>query len=298
MDKLSVMNAFCRIVERGSFSRAAEDLGVSAALLSREIKLLEESLGTSLLTRTTRSMSLTDHGRHFYDEARDIVAAVSAVEDRIRAQASSLRGPLKVNCSNSFGQAVVGPMLPAFLAAHPEIRLTLSLEERVVDLVEEGIDVSIRVGAVLKDSTLVARKVGDFRQSLFAAPAYLAEAGTPEGPGDIEGHRVAGFLMADHLLEWELTGQGATRTIGVDPAVRIGNSLILRDLLISGYGIGALPDFVSRGAEASGALVRVLPDHALPSREIFAVTASRLGMDARVLAFVEHLRGALASGHS
>ena len=298
MDKLSVMNAFCRIVERGSFSRAAEDLGVSAALLSREIKLLEESLGTSLLSRTTRAMSLTDHGRHFYDEARDIVEAVSSVEDRIRAQASSLRGPLKVNCSNSFGQAVVGPILPDFLAQHPEIRLTLSLDERVVDMVEEGIDVSLRVGAVLKESGLIARRVGAFRQQLFAAPAYLAAAGTPDRPEDIAGHTVAGFLMADHLVEWELTGPDGTRTISVDPAVRIGNSLILRDLLISGYGIGALPDFVSRAAEARGALVRVLPGHALPSREIFAVTASRLGMDAKVLAFVDHLRAALAQGHS
>jgi DNA-binding transcriptional LysR family regulator len=294
MDKLSVMNAFCRIVERGSFSRAAEDLGVSGALLSREIKLLEESLGTTLLTRTTRAMSLTDQGRRFYDEAREIVEAVMRVENEIRDSASALRGPLKINCSNSFGQAIVGPILPEFLEAHPDIRLTLSLEERVVDLVEEGIDVSLRVGNVLQDSTMIARKVGTFRQAIFAAPSYIARAGAPETPSDIAAHRIAGFSMADHVVDWELIGPDGTETLTVDPAVRISNSLVLRDLIMAGYGLGALASFVSKEPEARGLLVRVLPDFELPSRDIYAVTASRLGMDTKVRAFIDYLSRALA----
>lgn len=294
MDKLSVMNAFCRIVERGSFSRAAEDLGVSGALLSREIKLLEESLGTMLLTRTTRAMSLTDQGRRFYDEAREIVEAVARVEGEIRDSASALRGPLKISCSNSFGQAIVGPMLPGFLEAHPEIRLSLSLDERVVDLVEEGIDVSLRVGNVLQDSTMIARKVGTFRQAIFAAPSYIARAGAPETPSDVAGHRIAGFSMADHVVNWELIGPNGTENLTVDPEVRISNSLVLRDLIVAGYGLGALASFVSRASEARGDLVRVLPDYDLPTREIFAVTASRLGMDAKVRVFIDHLSQALA----
>lgn len=294
MDKLSVMKAFCRIVERGSFSRAADDLGVSAALLSREVKLLEESLGTSLLTRTTRSMSLTDHGRHFYDEARDIVEAVSRVEDGIRKSASSVSGPLKIGCSNAFGDAIVAPMLPDFLAEYPDVRVTLALDERVVDIVEEGIDLTLRVGAVLQDSTLIARKIGTFRQRLFAAPGYLETYGTPKDPADIDGHRIAGFLLADHLLEWNLTGPKGTVTVNVDPTLRISNSVVLARIIASGYGIGSLPSFISDAAEANGELVRVLPDHELPPREIYAVTASRLGMDARVQAFIDHLRSALA----
>lgn len=295
MDKLSVMKAFCRIVERGSFSRAAEDLGVSAALLSREVKLLEESLGIALLTRTTRSMSLTDHGRHFYDESRDIVEAVARVEDGIRANASSVSGPLKVGCSNSFGEAIIGPMLPDFLLEYPDVRVTLTLEERVVDIVEEGIDLTLRVDSVLQDSSLVARKIGRFHQRLFAAPAYLKEYGEPQNPADIEGHRIAGFLVADHLLEWSLTGPEGTTTISVDPTLRISNSVVLSKILASGYGIGALPSFISDTPEAKRKLVRVLPDHELPPRDIYAVTASRLGMDAKVLAFIEHLRRALAT---
>ncbi|MPQ94144.1 LysR family transcriptional regulator [Thioclava sp. JE_KL1] len=294
MDKLSVMQAFRRIVDRGSFARAAEDLGVSPALLSREIKLLEESLGSSLLTRTTRSMSLTDAGRLYYDEASGILDAVTSVETRIRDGAGAVRGHLKVNASSSFGQTVISPILPEFLAAHPDLRLSLSLDDRVVDMVEGGFDVSIRIRPAMPDSALVARKIGTMRQRIFAAPAYLARAGTPEGPEDIAGHRVIGFLLADHLTKWALHGPEGAISLDLDPAIRVGNSLVLRDLLIAGQGIGTLPDFVSDEPERRGDLVRVLPEWELPAPEIFAVTASRLGMDAKVTAFLDHLRAAMA----
>tara|TARA_R110002074_G_scaffold180782_1_gene345036 strand:+ start:3894 stop:4781 length:888 start_codon:yes stop_codon:yes gene_type:complete len=293
MDKLSVMHAFRRIVERGSFARAAEDLGVSPALLSREVKLLEESLGSVLLTRTTRSMSLTDAGRLYYDETIGILDAVTKVETRIRDGAGAVRGHLKVNASNSFGQTVIAPILPAFLDACPDLRLTLSLDDRVVDMVEGGFDVSIRIRAVMPDSALVARKIGTVRQRIFAAPAYLERSGIPETPQDIPQHAVIGFLFADHLTAWTLNGPSGTSAIELDPRVRVGNSLVLRDLLIAGQGIGTLPDFLSKEPEARGELVRVLPDWELPAPEIFAVTSSRLGMDARVTAFLEHLRAAL-----
>ncbi|OOY14894.1 LysR family transcriptional regulator [Thioclava sp. DLFJ4-1] len=293
MDKLSVMQAFRRIVERGSFARAAEDLGVSPALLSREIKLLEESLGSSLLTRTTRSMSLTDAGRLYYDEASGILDAVTSVETRIRDGAGAVRGHLKVNASSSFGQTVISPILPEFLEAYPDLRLSLSLDDRVVDMVEGGFDVSIRIRPAMPDSALVARKIGTMRQRIFAAPAYLARAGTPEGPEDIAGHRVIGFLLADHLTKWALHGPSGATTLDLDPAIRVGNSLVLRDLLIAGQGIGTLPDFVSNEPERRGDLVRFLPEWELPAPEIFAVTASRLGMDAKVTAFLDHLRSAM-----
>ncbi|WP_417495564.1 LysR substrate-binding domain-containing protein [Maricaulis sp.] len=293
MDKLSVMHAYRRIVERGNFARAAEDIGVSPALLSREIKLLEESLGSVLLTRTTRSMSVTDAGRLYYDEAIGILDAVSKVETRIRDGAGTVRGHLKVNAPSSFGQTVIAPMLPAFRNAYPDLSLTLSLDDRMVDMVEGGFDVSIRIRAAMPDSALVARKLGAVRQRIFAAPAYLDRAGHPKTPQDIAQHAVIGFLLADHLTSWSLRGCSGASTVELDPRVRVGNSLVLRDLLIAGQGIGTLPDFVSNAPEARGELVRVLPDWELPAPEILAVTASRLGMDARVMAFLEHLRAAL-----
>lgn len=293
MDKLSVMNAFCRIVERSSFARAAEDLGVSAALLSREVKLLEESLGATLLTRTTRSMSLTDSGRLYYEEAHSILSAVGQVESRIRDGAGAVRGHLKVNAPGSFGQMVIAPFLPEFLDQYPDLRLTLSLDDRVIDMVEGGFDVSIRVRSAMPDSTLVARKMGTMRQRIFASPDYLARMGVPETPGDIPAHRVIGFLLADHLGAWTLNGPEGPTSIPLDVPVRIGNSLVLRDLLIAGQGIGTLPDFISKAPESRGDLVRVLPDYELPAPDIFALTASRLGMDARVSAFLDHLSARL-----
>jgi DNA-binding transcriptional LysR family regulator len=293
MDKLSVMHAFRRIVERGSFARASEDLGVSPALLSRQVKLLEESLGATLLTRTTRSMSLTDAGRLYYDEASGILDAVAEVETRIRDGAGAVRGHLKVNASSSFGQTVIAPILPAFLDAYPDLHLTLFMDDRVVDMVEGGFDVSIRIRSALPDSALVARKIGTMRQRIFAAPEYLERAGVPQAPKDIAHHRVIGFLLAEHLASWTLNGPSGSTVVELDPPVRVGNSLVLRDLLIAGQGIGTLPDFVSKEAEARGQLVRVLPDWELPAPEIFAVTASRLGMDAKVTAFLDHLRCAV-----
>lgn len=288
-----MMNAFCRIVERGSFVRAAEDLGVSPALLSREVKLLEESLGATLLTRTTRSMSLTDPGRLYYEEARDILGAVGGVEERIRARAGAVRGDLRINASTSFGQEVIAPLLPHFLATYPDLRVTLSLDDRLVDMVEGGFDVSIRIRQSMPDSSLVARRLAPMRQRIFAAPAYLAHAGAPRVPADIAGHRIVGFLLGDHLAEWDLTGPDGRETLRLDPRVRVGNSLVLRDLLVAGYGLGTLPDFISTPAEARGELVRVLPDWELPAREICAVTASRFGMDTKVAAFLDRLRAAL-----
>ncbi|MFX0541008.1 LysR substrate-binding domain-containing protein [Roseovarius sp. S4756] len=222
MDKLSVMRAFRRIVERGSFARAAEDLGVSPARLSREIKLLEESLGSSLVTRTTRSMSLTDTGRLYYNEAMSILDAVTMVEARIRGGAGAVRGHLKINAPSSFGQTVISPILPEFLDAYPDLRLTLSLDDRVVDMVEGGFDLSIRIRASMPDSALVARKIGAMRQRIFASPAYLDRAGVPGAPDDFSGHRIVGYLLADHLTTWNLQGPAGTATIDLDPPVRVG----------------------------------------------------------------------------
>ncbi|WP_370245189.1 LysR family transcriptional regulator [Salipiger sp.] len=295
MDKLSVMNAFCRIVERGSFARAAEDLGVSPALLSREVKLLEQSLAASLLTRSTRSMSLTDNGRLFYEEAQRILGAVGQVEDRIRQGAGEVSGHLKVNAASSFGPMVIAPMLPTFLERHPELKLTLSLDDRVVDMIEGGFDVSIRIRLSMPDSALVARRIGTMRQRIFASPEYLRTHGTPDSPEALKAHRIIGFLLAYHLTQWTLTGNGGVIDLSLDPAIRVGNSMVLRDLLIAGQGIGTLPDFISDPEEANGTLVRVLPEYELPAPEIFAVTGSRLGIDARVSAFLDHLASALRS---
>lgn len=294
MDRLAVMKAFCRIVERGSFARAAEDLGVSPALLSRDTKLLEQSLGCSLLTRTTRTMSLTEHGRLYYEEARRILEQIDRAEDRVRRGAGQVQGQLRINAPNSFGQMVLGPLLPGFMARYPEVELMLSLDDRVVDMIGGGFDLSIRVRADLPDSGLIARRIADIPQRLFAAPAYLRTRGVPRGPEDLRAHDTVGFVLSDEATQWTLTGPDGPTAIPLRHRLSVGSSLVLRDLLIAGQGIGSLPGFISEPAERDGLLQRVLPDHELPQRHVFAITASRLGADAKTLAFLDHLRDAMA----
>jgi len=293
MDRLSVMKAFCRIVERGSFTRAAEDLGVSAALLSRDVKLLEESLGCTLLTRTTRTMSLTEHGRLYYDEATRLLDQVARMEERVRDGAGTVAGRLKVNAPQSFGATVLAPILPDFLARHPDLNLTLSLDDRVVDMIEGGFDLSIRVRPDLPDSGLIARRIAPVRQALFAAPAYLKAHGAPETPRDLTGHETLEFLLSSESGQWDLSGPEGVTPVTLHSRHRIGSSLVLRDMLIAGMGIGSLPDFISDAPEAAGALVRVLPAHELPPRHVYAVTASRLSADAKTAAFLDFLQDGL-----
>lgn len=171
----------------------------------------------------------------------------------------------------------------------------LSMDDRVADMVEGGFDVSIRIRAAMPDSALVEHRTGTMRQWIFASPVYFDRAGVPQSPADIPRHRVVGFLLADHLTSWTLHGPAGTAAVDLDPPIRVGNSLVLRDLLIAGQGIGTLPVFVSNPVEQSGDLVPVLPDRDLPAPEIFAVTASRLGADAQVAAFLDHLRAALGA---
>jgi DNA-binding transcriptional LysR family regulator len=188
---------------------------------------------------------------------------------------------------------VIAPVLPAFLQAFPDLSITLSLDDRIVDMVEGGFDVSIRIRSTMRDSTLIARKIGTINQGIFAAPRYLEAVGVPTTPEEILRHKVIGFLLSDHLTTWEIEGPDGPCTLTVDPSVRVGSSIVLRDLLIAGAGIGTLPSFVSAAPVARGELVPLLPDYRFAQRDICAVTAARLGMDVRVSAFLDHLKGAL-----
>jgi DNA-binding transcriptional LysR family regulator len=291
------MRAFCRIVERGSIARAAEDLAVSPGLLSRELKLLETSLGCSLLSRTTRRMSLTGHGKIYYEDARQILDALARAEERVRAGAGVVGGLLRVNAPHSFGTTVLSATLPQFLARYPEVQLSLSFDDHVVDMIEGGFDLSIRIRAELPDSGIVARRIGVVRQGLFAAPAYLEIRGSPTSPEELHAHDLVAYALSDSPGSWILRGTERTEAVEISPRLRLGSSVVLRDMLFAGQGIGALPDFLSTSAVEAGRLMRVLPGWEMPERTIYAVTASRLGADAKTLAFIDFLRG-IVSPHS
>ncbi len=189
-------------------------------------------------------------------------------------------------------------MLPDFCRRYPDLRVSLTLDDRVIDMVQGGFDLTLRIRSTLKDSTLRARKLGEVRVGIFASPDYLARHGSPAKPEDIRNHHTCGYLLSEHLESWELAGPAGAASVPVDPKVRVGNSFVLLDLLTAGMGLGTLPDFISRSAEKSGRLIRVLPDHELPPRSVWAVLQGRSRQDARIAAFLSALETALDAGHS
>ena len=188
MDLLSTMRSFRRVVELGSFSRASEDLSLSPAGLSKQIRLLEEHLGTVLLHRTTRRMSQTETGSLYFSECCRILDQLQELERNVSDSATALSGRIRVNAPVSFGLMVLSPLLPNFMAAHPELKVDLVLSDQLLDIVGAGFDISIRVRPELQDSSLVARRLADVDQLICASPAYLARRGTPKAVDDLNQH--------------------------------------------------------------------------------------------------------------
>lgn len=294
MDRLDVMRAYCRIVERMSITRAADDLGLSPALVSKHLKLLEESLGCVLLTRTTRSMSLTEHGRLYYEECRRLLGEIEALDSAMRDKIATPKGRLRVNAPLSFSLVVLAPLMPRFMQAFPDIEIVLDLDDRVLNVVEEGYDVSIRIRAALPDSALVVRPLGAVRQHICAAPSYLAAHGEPERPADLALHAVIGYGLADTAMNWSFESDAGPQTVTPQPRMTVGNSLFLRDILVQGAGIGSLPSFIAEPCFAAQSLRPLLPDFRLPTRRIYAITPTRRGIDAKARVFLDFLQQNLA----
>lgn len=290
MDRLDVMRAYCRVVDRMSISKAADDLGLSAALVSKHIKLLEEGLGCVLLTRTTRRMSLTEHGRHYYDECRRLLDEIETLDNTMREEIAAPKGRLRVNAPLSFSLVVLAPLVPLFAEAYPEIELVLDLDDRVVNVVEGGFDVSIRVRATLPDSSLVVRQLGEVRQHICAAPSYIEDRGEPKTPLDLAGHDIIGYGLADTTKSWSFESETGEESFSPQPRLTVGNSLFLRDLLLQGMGIGSLPSFIAEPCFGDARLRPILTDYRMPERRIFAVTPTRRGIDAKARAFLDFLQ--------
>ncbi|MET4728214.1 DNA-binding transcriptional LysR family regulator [Lysobacter enzymogenes] len=290
MDQLALMRSFRRVVELGGFARAADDLGLSAAGLSKQVRQLEARLGTVLLQRTTRRMSLTDGGRLYFAECCRLLDEIEALEQRVREGSERVDGLLRVSAPLSFGLCVLSPLLSRFLAEHPHLRLDLALEDRVVDLVGEGFDVAVRLRAELEDSSLVARRLGQVGQLLCASPDYLQRHGEPRTPQELCGHALLGYSLSESPRAWQLRGADGEHEFTLPaPRVAANNSLLLRDLLIDGHGVGSLPAFVARPQIAAGRLRELLPRHRQPPRHVHAVYATGRHLPAKVRAFVDFL---------
>ncbi|MGO4387667.1 LysR family transcriptional regulator [Microvirga sp. 2YAF29] len=283
------MRSFRRVIERGSFSRAAEELGLSSAGLGKQIRWLEERLGTVLIQRTTRRMGLTEMGRAYYEECCRILDELDEVERSISADAAHVSGRLRVNAPLSFGLTVLSPILPDFMASYPDLKIDLTLADHLLDVVGAGFDVSIRVRSELADSSLIARKLADVDQVICAAPAYLERRGTPLSLDDLHRHDCLAYTLADNPGAWHLKGPRGETSIAVPARLSANNSIMLCDMLLAGMGIGALPSFIAKPQIDSGALVTVLTDHEFPQRHVYAVYPTSRHLQRKVRVFLDFL---------
>jgi len=288
MDRLTTLDLFVRIVESGSFAAGAEQLGLSRALASRAILDLEARLGTRLLNRTTRRLSLTEAGAAFYRRAQRITADVAEAEEEAAALHARPRGLLRVNAPMSFGVLHVAPALAVYLDRYPEVSVDLTLNDRVVDLLEDGYDLAIRIGR-LADSSLIARRLAPCRILLCAAPFYLATHGTPEHPSDLARHRCIAYAYGANRDEWVLTGPEGEVRVRVSARLQINNGDAIQAAIREGYGIARQPDFIAAPELAAGRLVQVLPDWRLPELGIHAVYPPARTLSAKVRSFVDFL---------
>ncbi|MDQ7952980.1 LysR family transcriptional regulator [Stenotrophomonas geniculata] len=293
MDSFNLMRAFRRIVERGGLARAAEDLGMSPAGLSKQLRTLETHLGVVLLQRTTRRMSLTETGHAYYRECCRLLDELEALERGIAEQRGEVAGRLRVNAPQSFALSTLSPLLPHFLQQHPQLSLDLVMEDRLLDAVGEGFDVSLRLRAELDDSRLVARRLASLQQVLCAAPSYLRQHPAPQAVDDLQAHSVLAYSLSDSPGSWPLLGPDGQVTITLPARVTVNNSLLLRDLLVAGMGIGALPSFLAAPALAQGELQQVLPDHRYPPRFVHAVYPTSRHLQTKVRAFIDFLHAEL-----
>lgn len=289
---LDALKTFATVAALGGFSRASEKLGLSRGIVSKRVAALEAELGVKLINRTTRTMSLTEAGRKLHVTADTLFGLLDSAEAELHAASAAPRGVLRVNAPMSFGVRHLGPIVESFLRAHPEIEIEATLDDRVVNLVEEGFDVAIRIRR-LEDSSLTARWLAPARMVLCASPAYLSARGKPEHPGDLERHDC---LVYDYLARhgvWSFSR--GEETIDVRPRGRLrgNNGDLLMQAVIDGLGIVLAPTFIAHEALRSGAVEPILCDWRSFEPGLYAVMPPGRVEVPKVRAFVDHLAKAL-----
>ena len=289
MDRFQALRVFSQVVESGSFSAAADRLGLSTTAASRHVAELEAHLQTRLLNRTTRRVSLTETGRAFYERAVQVLGDLEEAEQEASRAAVVPRGTIKLTTSVNFGVRHVAPAIAAFLAAHPGVRFDVSLSDRVVDLVEEGFDLAVRLGMPGSDN-VVARTLGETRLVPCASPAYLQAHGAPQVPEDLARHNCFTYEYVRPRNLWRfLDASGAERTVRISGSLHSNNGDLLAEAAAQGAGIVFEPAFIVGPDVRAGRLVPLLQEFVAPPIPIYAVYPSRKHLSAKVRAFVDFL---------
>jgi DNA-binding transcriptional LysR family regulator len=286
--ELSALRTFIAVVESGGFSRAASVLESTTAAVSRRVAALEKRLGTRLLNRTTRTMSLTEAGERYYRDLIEILRALDEAEARATGEAAELGGTLRITAPVSFGARRLSPLLTDFMALHPQLKVVLILDDSYRDLVSEGLDLAIRIGE-LKESSLIARPLSNVRRYLCASPGYLAQHGEPTKPAQLMEHACLHYNNVMLREEWNLVGPNGPELVSVSGPLSANNGDVLREAAIGGQGIAVLPDFLVEDELASGRLQRILKDYEPPDYGLYAVWASGGFMPTKIRLLVDFL---------
>lgn len=289
MHDLSAMAVFAAIAEAGSLTQAAERLSLSKSAVSKQLSRLEERLGARLVNRNTRQISLTEVGTVYFDFCARILEEAEAAEAAVANLQDAPRGRLRVNAPMSFGTMHLAEALTGFARAYPEITVDLELTDSLVDLVDSGIDVAVRISS-MQDSTLIARQLAPARSMLAASPDYLARHGTPKHPRDLRNHNCMIYTLATHPGSWTFRSpDGSSFPVQVRGTMRSNNGEVLREAAIAGLGILRDPTFISYRAIRDGRLVPLLCDFELPQLGIHAVYPNRRHLSPKVRAFIDFL---------
>jgi DNA-binding transcriptional LysR family regulator len=289
MDTLTRMRGFIDVVEAEGFSAAARKIGRSKALLSKYVRELEDELGALLLNRTTRQFSLTEAGHTYYRRATEIVREIDSLADDVRESSTDVRGRIKLSAPRTFADAPIGQSLIDFAKAHPDIVLEIHLDDRFVDLVEEGFDLAIRISR-LENSSLIARRLAPFSVRICASPELIATHGTPSRPQDLSRLPCIIDTNGRWLSNWPFLGDdGETISVSVSGPLEVNSPLATRAAALAGLGYAVLPDFIAAPAIERGELVPVLDNRIIPGGGIFAVYPHRRYLPAKVRVFVDFL---------
>lgn len=288
MDKLQAMRIFVGVAELNSFSGVAKQLGVARSVVTRQVAALENHLGTKLMARSTRRLTLTSEGASYLEKCRVILNLVDAAETGIAQERLTPRGLIRISVPLSFGLKRVMPHLLEFVRRYPEVNLDMDYSDRRVNLIEDGIDLSIRITHKLESNDVV-RKISHSRLCVIASPDYLARCGTPRHPSELVHHQCLGYTVAGGLQAWQFLVNGKLQNFPLRSQINANNGDVLTEAAAQGLGITCQPDFIAQPALASGKVKEILTDFSLPELGIYAMLPSNRQIPHRVRVLMDFL---------
>ncbi len=294
MDKLTALQVFRRVVELESFSHAAEALNLSNAAVSKNVQELEKELRTQLIHRTTRRLNLTEAGRLYFQRICSILDELESVEETVSDLSVKPHGLLRVTAPMSLGLTHVATAIYQFHSIYPDMRIELILNDRYVDLIEEGFDVGIRGGGLVNDNSLVTHRICDIQRVVCASPAYLKQYGEPKSPEDLKKHHCVVYTLARSPYEWSFWRGDETVTVKVDGSLKVNNSLAASQAAVAGLGLIFLPMFTVLEALEQGKLKIVLKEWSAEPLTLYAVYPKHRQYSGKLQVFIDFISDALA----